>query len=85
MFKVGQMVKYLGIKSNIHGDTHKAEELGYLTPGKNYKIANVFNGESKLVTLWVDDPKGYVGRTWTLGKECVLSEPRYKKNLPNWF
>lgn len=85
MFKVGQIVKYLGIKNNIHGDTHKAEELGYLTPGKNYKIAGVYSPESKLIILFVDSPDGYVGGTWTLGKECVSTEPRYKKNLPSWF
>lgn len=81
MIKQGQIVKYLGIKNNLHGDTHVAEEKGYLIPGRNYKVA-MTGSNQKYITLIVE---GDDFRTWTLAAECVSAEPRYKKNLPSWF
>lgn len=83
-FKEGQMVKYVGYKRNVWGDTKEAQLKGKLIVGKEYKIVRIRDrnlvGDAESVTLDVR-----VLGEWSLHAECVAPITRRKSNLPSWF
>ena len=82
MFKIGQQVKYLGYKRNLHGDTKPAELDGKLVPGKIYTIQDLKEDATTICLSGIKDaPFG-----WWLHAECLAALNSIKKrNLPEWF